>query len=766
MKWSNVRLIFQRELRDQLRDRRTLFTIAVLPLLLYPLLGMIFLQIAQFRREHPTRILVIGADSLPESPALIENDAFSADFCTPAESRMLKLNIAGALPDESGRRAKNFKLDERDGKSQHRLRKLAQAEIESGDYDAVLYFPTDFGAKLSKYRERLRGKEKQSDRPSTAAVKVPEPRVLVSAANDRSQIALRRVTGVLERWREEVVRHNLEESKIPVEATQPFQVIGADVSEEISRRAAVWSKILPFVVLIWALTGAFYPAIDLCAGEKERGTLETLLSSPAQRGEIVWGKLLTVMSFSIATAVLNLASMGMTGLLIMKQIAAMGMTAETFKLGPPPISSVGWLLLAIVPISALFSALSLAIAAFARSSKEGQYYLMPLLLITLPLMILPLLPATDLDLGTSLIPITGVMLVLRSAIEGHYFEALRYVIPVVAVTGICCLFAIRWAAAQFNNESVLFRESERWGLKLWVRHVVRDRGETPTAGEAILCGLMLLVIVFFMRLNAAPPTSWGPIFQATVITQLALIATPPLLMTIMLTRSPKKTLMLQMPKRRLAIPAAFFLAVFLHPSVMLVHQWINQLYPISEDVVRALRPLEEMMLAQPLAIILFAFALLPAICEELAFRGFILTGLQQMGRKWPAILLSSIFFGVTHGMLQQSLAACMLGMVIGFVAVQTGSLLPAIVFHVTHNSLTILSQRLDPQAVETNPVLRWVFEVQNAGQIGYQQVFLFFSAAFALCILMWLRRLSDPSRGRHSAGEVIESRAVQALARP
>ena len=56
----------------------------------------------------------------------------------------------------------------------------------------------------------------------------------------------------------------------------------------------MWSKILPFVVLIWALTGAFYPAIDLCAGEKERGTLETLLSSPAQRSEIVWGKLLSV----------------------------------------------------------------------------------------------------------------------------------------------------------------------------------------------------------------------------------------------------------------------------------------------------------------------------------------------------------------------------------------------------------------------------------------------------------------------------------------
>ena len=83
-------------------------------------------------------------------------------------------------------------------------------------------------------------------------------------------------------------------------------------------------------------------------------------------------------------------------------------------------------MLALVPISALFSALSLAIAAFARSSKEGQYYLMPLLMISLPLMMLPMLPATELDLGFALIPLSGLMLLLRALIEGQYWEALRY----------------------------------------------------------------------------------------------------------------------------------------------------------------------------------------------------------------------------------------------------------------------------------------------------------------------------------------------------
>ena len=153
-----------------------------------------------------------------------------------------------------------------------------------------------------------------------------------------------------------------------------------------------------------------------------------------------------------------------------------------------------------MPISALFSALSLAIAAFARSTKEGQYYLLPLLMISLPLMMLPMLPTTELDLGFALIPLSGLMLLLRTLIEGQYVDALRFSLPVIGVTAVCCLLAIRWAIDQFNNESVLFRENERFGLGLWVRHLVRDRQDTPTAGEAILCGVLLLVIRFFFSL--------------------------------------------------------------------------------------------------------------------------------------------------------------------------------------------------------------------------------------------------------------------------
>ena len=105
---------------------------------------------------------------------------------------------------------------------------------------------------------------------------------------------------------------------VPLAAARPFELESKDVAEDTAYRgAALWSKILPVMLLIWAMTGAFYPAVDLCAGEKERGTLETLLSSPAERSEIVLGKLLTVMVFSMITAALNLVSMAVAGWLIL-----------------------------------------------------------------------------------------------------------------------------------------------------------------------------------------------------------------------------------------------------------------------------------------------------------------------------------------------------------------------------------------------------------------------------------------------------------------
>ncbi|MGD9719699.1 MAG: ABC transporter permease subunit/CPBP intramembrane protease [Pirellulales bacterium] len=735
MNWSNVRLILQREIRDQLRDRRTLFMIAVLPLLLYPLLGMSFFQVVQFMHEHAIRVLVVNAPQAAGLPELVQGERFATDlFSGPQQQRLLEVTLQPQ--GKSGAQPMLPPLE------------LARQDMLAGNYDVVVYFPPTFDERFTHFQQAL-----AHSREGEASEKVEMPRVEVypNLARDASKAAHRRVSDVLDRWRDQIGRRNLVASKLPPTTARPFEIATLDVAEESQRRAALWSKVLPFVLLIWALTGAFYPAIDLCAGEKERGTLETLLSSPAERIEIVWGKLLTIMIFSMATAVLNLASMGIAGSLVLSQLP---------DFGPPPGLAIVWLLVALVPVSALFSALCLALAAFARSTKEGQYYLMPLVLVAMPLTILPMAPGVELNVGNSLIPITGVMLLLRTMLEGNYLEALPYVPLVGLVTLGCCWMAIRWATEQFNTESVLFRESERWGVGLWVRHLLRDREPTPSFAEAMFCGVLILMIRFFMSFGMGVPGTFEQFMSLVAVTQLVVVLTPALFMAIMLTRSPGQTLLLHWPRRWTPL-AAVLLAVSLHPLVNVLQVVVERVYPLHENIAAEL----DRLLTTPsnLWVMLLVIGVLPAVCEELAFRGFILSGLRRAGHKWTAIVISSIFFAATHAIFQQSLIAFAVGLVLGYVAVQSSSIVPAVLFHVTHNSLGLLLKHATAYLADENHWLHWLMrDVSAEGQLYHWPVVLV-SVGAAAAILVWFHRLPYARTAEEKLHEAIEHQSAHWL---
>ncbi len=407
MNWEHVKLIFARELRDQLRDRRTMFTIAVLPLLLYPLMGMLMLQIAQFNREHPVRVGVVGTQAWPERLPLIQEDQVLPAFVEGNGSDLLRITHL-ELPSEE--------LRQSNGNIPESVLTTARQSLAKGEQDLVLIVHPKMVQRLEGSQENVEFSNATSDGSLVTLVS--------NRASDRSLIAERRIRGILDRWQRSWVAMIMKEAQLNPELVRPFPIGSIDVAPPATRSALVWSKLLPFVMLVWALTGAFYPAVDLCAGEKERGTLETLLSSPARRKEIVWGKLLTVMCFSVCTALLNLFSMQMTATLVMRQFTRLGSENLLETLGPLPVSSIGWLVIMLLPMSALFSALAMAVASLARSSKEGQYYLMPLLLVGMPLVMLPMLPGVTLTVGTSIVPVTGAVLLARAFIEGQFHEAL------------------------------------------------------------------------------------------------------------------------------------------------------------------------------------------------------------------------------------------------------------------------------------------------------------------------------------------------------
>jgi sodium transport system permease protein len=218
------------------------------------------------------------------------------------------------------------------------------------------------------------------------------------------------------------------------------------------------------------------------------------------------------------------------------------------------------------------------------------------------------------------------------------------------------------------------------------------------------------------------PEDTAHFIRQVVVMQLVVIATPALLMTIMLTRSAAQTLLLKKPAWW-TIPGAALLAVALHPMIILAGVALEQLYPISPVVKEQLK--KTLDFAPNLGLFIVMMAILPAICEELAFRGFILSGLRHLGRKWRAIVLSALIFGITHTIFQQSLITFFVGIIIAFIAVQTGSIVPGMVFHFTHNALLLtithiaadkeMKPYLDPFVLQLSPVTEefiyrwWVF---------------------------------------------------------
>jgi sodium transport system permease protein len=157
-------------------------------------------------------------------------------------------------------------------------------------------------------------------------------------------------------------------------------------------------------------------------------------------------------------------------------------------------------------------------------------------------------------------------------------------------------------------------------------------------------------------------------------------------------------------------------------------------------------------------------AVLPALCEELAFRGFILSGLRHLGHKWWAIVLSAVFFGVAHGLLQQSIMASLLGVVLGFVAVQTGSLVPCVLFHMTHNGLMLWLLQLDlsPTTFDQYPLLR-LFIQQSANDpegFVYRWPLVLAGAVLAAYLLRWLHHLPYRKTAEEELQEALGHQSV------
>ncbi len=811
--WRNVRLILLREVRDQLRDRRTLFMVLILPLLLYPGLGVGMMQMTMLVKEEARQIVVIGADQLPE-PSLISDGRFESRWFRDPETAT-KLNVLTDLPDDAGvtsglndesraelletaERLKNYIAErneivpqlapwnreladelppveaaalqeqfakdagpapkppeiEQIEKRFEQLTRLIAAEFTGSKMHVLVLIPEGFKQTAAEINTLLGGDE--TARQGLKELPLLRTVVVRNRADDKSEIAYRRTLEAVTKWERQLLSDRLEDAGLPQTVPDPVSLLAIDVASKDEIAASVWSRVFPALLVIMALTGAFYPAVDIAAGEKERGTMETLLICPATRSEIVVGKFVTVLIFSMTTTLLNLISMGFTGQYIVSAAsgAAAGAAVMSDVALPTPMA-IFWMIVLLIPLAAFFSAISLALATFARSNKEGQHYLMPLFMVTIGMTMFSMSPTIELTAegGSSLfycaMPIVGPTLLLKALLLNPGDTGiLVFALPVLMSSIGYSVIALWWAVEQFKSEDVLFREAERFDFKAWIHYLLRDKEATPTSGEAAACFILMMLLQFLSIrflgnfITGVTPENLGvKVMQLAVVSQLALMAAPAMLMAILLTSSFRKTLKLTMPNWKI-LGMAVVLPLVLHPLAIEVLSSMKQFFPeLPESAKVAFAAMADTEM--PLIVVIGVFALTPAICEEVAFRGFILTGFSRGNRVAPAIVLSSVMFGIIHMVPQQVFNATLLGLVLGLLAVRSGSLLPGVVFHLIFNSLAVLHgqagatwSKESPDWLESN-LAGWFIAVRE-DMVRYNFLTL---AVCAVVAFLLLRRL-------------------------
>ncbi len=282
-----------------------------------------------------------------------------------------------------------------------------------------------------------------------------QPRVNIYhfAGEMRSQVAVRAVQKILRDYRDQLIEMRLMESGLTKELLQPFASHEENVAPPEKVGGNVIGGLFPYLIIFLCFMGALAPAIDLTAGEKERGTIETILASPVSRLDLVLGKFLMVFTASIVTAVVSLTSFALT--ITLPFLAARDIAKKSQIPFDISVTGVAAVVLMMLPLAVMFAAGLMTIALWSKTTKEAHSYASPLMLVVLMPAMAAMVPGFDLNAKLALVPVLNVSLVSKEVLTGNYPWLLMGL--VFASSCAYATAALSLAVAAFKHESVLFR---------------------------------------------------------------------------------------------------------------------------------------------------------------------------------------------------------------------------------------------------------------------------------------------------------------------
>jgi ABC-2 type transport system permease protein/sodium transport system permease protein len=477
------------------------------------------------------------------------------------------------------------------------------------------------------------------------------------------------------------------------------RMISTATGKKVDAMASL-AGILPLILILMTITGAVYPAIDLTAGERERGTMEAMIATPAPRFLLLLSKYVAVVTVAVLTALANLLACWIT-----LSIGGLGRAL----LGEKGLSllAIAQILPLLVIFAAFFSAILLAMCSFARSFKEAQAYLIPVMLVSLAPALLTLMPNIEFSTLLGIVPLVNILLLSRDIMTGS-----PQALPAFAAVFSTLLYAaaaLVVASRLFGAESATAGSQETWSDM--VRRPKRMK-ELPDLGDLAVY-LALMFPVFFILTNlfgqmdlSIASKLW---INAGILLVLFLIA--PALVAQYRRLNPRSTFLLggwlgDSGEPKVAQGAGFFrgLGVLCGVCLLASGLWVIAFEvlkvlsdfgfgAISIDRTEALEEAKAQFASIPFWMIFVTSALVPALAEEFFFRGYVLSAFRNRISPLRAVLYSALIFGLFHVIngsvlsLERFFPTTLLGLALGFVAIRTHSLWPGVLLHAIHNGL-------------------------------------------------------------------------------
>lgn len=649
----SIKALFKKELSDIFRDKKTLFMMVVIPLVLYPLLiiGMTLLMssISSNQKETIYKVAFEDVPAAGELEALMQDEEEEFDY----ELEVVEVSDASEA-------------------------------LSAGRIDAYLSFRPEDEAAYERGEEFLISKDGVKSLNGNLQITYYE-------ANEHSATAERALEDLINAYQEKLRSDNLKGLGLEEEnLLYPYGYVVIGLSSAEETLGSIIGSAIPMLIIVSILMGAIYPAIDVTAGEKERGTLETLLTLPVTNLEMIMSKFLAVSVIACVSAALNVFSMAAAcGFM-------MGMLTEGTNRHINYANFIPAVLITVVVMIAfaLFvTAVCMCVCVFAKSFKEANNYVTPVMLVFMFGGFSGMLPDFRLTQATAAVPIVNVALLIKDLFQFKYDYTLLGIVFLSNV--IYSLITVMILGRIYNSEAVLFSEGLS-GVKLITRRSEMKKNQMPGIGDVVL--LMSVTMLLFLYFGTFFQLKFG--FLGVAMTQGILIAMP-LIYAWYIKTDKKKLFSIRMPKL-IQLLGSFLLWLGGYALLLLLSMGLSRFMRDSAESVEAAF---DSFLEQPFWLLVLVVAVLPAVCEECLFRGFVFGTLREKTRRITAVLVVSCLFGIYHMSLIKFFTTTLLGVLLVYAVSETGSIFCSMLMHFCNNLISVLIMKYEGEMKEILPIL-------------------------------------------------------------